>query len=191
VKSELENIRQSIGRVAAFGRAALGEITSRKPANSALDLIADEANAWAAKQAAHDLPNGFHITQWKPTDYDEWTKVERKDYNGWSVVREFFERASLIEQFVKAAAKSAAGCSDGRLELSPIEWLAGRRLPEIYERVFKDAFGAGVSRSGEAGPGIMFIIEALKLLGVRPSHGDAFSPNTIKNHVAASRKATD
>jgi hypothetical protein len=76
--------------------------------------------------------------------------------------------------------------------MSPIEWLAGRRLPEIYERIFKETFGASVSADGEAGgPGITFIIKALEVLAVRPPQGDTFAPNTIKNHVAAARKATD
>jgi hypothetical protein len=162
VKDELEDIRRAINRVVEFGRSAFGEITYREAADSAVTLIVAKANASA-------------------------------DY---SFVREFFERASLIEKFANGAAKdaarSAAERSDGRLEMTPIQRLAGRRLPEIYERIFKETFGASVSiDGGGGGPGITFVISALKLLGVRPPRGDMFAPNTIKNHVAAARRATD
>jgi hypothetical protein len=186
VTRELENIRESISRIAAFGRSAVGDNTYRESANSAITLVAAEAHAWAAKQPAHNLPGDFRVTKSKCGG------ISATDYDEWSVVRKFFERAALIEKFVSAAAKSAARRSHGRPEISPIEWLAGQRLPKIYERIFKKIFGASVTRNGEAGgPGITFIILALGLLGVRPPRGNKFAPNTIRNHVGAARKATD
>src|SRR5262249_49172793 len=92
-----------------------------------------------------------------------------------------------LDRVVEAASRSADRCRKGaplRLPRSTKEWLAGKKLPEIFERHFLKR--AGISRDSDAkggprkadGPYIRFAVAALQELKIT-NGGVPYSGETI------------
>ena len=205
VAAEIKDVLQSLSRVAKFGRDALdsdflgdsntavadsprgspneaGQNRKRKR-EVALTILESAAEAWAATLPLDKLPDGFQRQHW---EVDGITKME---HSAWAVIFQFFRTASLIEQFAKGAEVQLRARKDGKLQLSSIEWLAGHKLPRVFETIFKPKkFTVTVDAYGGISPGVSFVIAALATMGLQTKSGGRFSANTIKAHRRAAKK---
>jgi hypothetical protein len=90
-----------------------------------------------------------------------------------------------IEYLIKAAdlfwAPPGAALSTGRREGSEKEWLAGVRLPEIYERVFEKKAGRSRANGQPSGPCVRFINAAMDVLKIQ------YKPESIAKAITRQR----
>jgi hypothetical protein len=186
----LDNVRQSISKVAEFGETALGLPETKgsngakaKPATpqgaKALRMLEAGGERWARQQikAGGKLPATFQ---------SPWQAAGVTHYGADIFIAEFLRAARIMEAIVAAAGKPVAKTGIEGLpvifENSPMEWIVGKALPAIYSRTFRQPFTATVKTdAAKTSNGIKFVRAsclALELPGPKGGPTD----NTIRTH---------
>jgi hypothetical protein len=178
----LDNVRQSISKVAEFGETALGlpetkgsKGSKAKPATpqgaKALRMLDAGGERWARQQnkAGGKLPATF-----------------QSPYGADIFIAEFLRAARIMEEIIAVAGKPVAKTGIEGLpvifENGPMEWIVGKALPAIYSRTFGQPFTATVKTdTAKTSNGIKFVRASCLALDLPGPKGGP-TDNTIRTH---------
>jgi hypothetical protein len=191
----LDNVAQSIIHTAKFGETVLDvpetEQSPARPASprgsKALRKLQEAGERWASQQrkAGNDLPNGFA----------PWGEVAGvTNYGADIFIHDFLRAARVMASIVAMAQRPLAKSGfEGRavnFQNSPVDWLAGEKLPEIYSKTFGHRFTATPKSAhhADSSNGIKFVRAACLALGLIELA--QMSDHTIKVHYQNARKGS-
>jgi hypothetical protein len=183
----LNKVVQSIDLTAKFGETVLGappktkDDTGKPPSAQGIKArrFLDEAGErWAQSQlkAGIKLPDGF------------------VHYGADGFIEGFLRSARVMREIVKLAElpppKKGIEGRAVNLQHSPMQWLAGKKLPAIYRQTFGSEFTASPQRkdSNKTSNGIKFVRAACIAMGATEAPGPL--DETIKSHYRDARKGS-
>lgn len=185
----LAKVAKSIRRAAEFGDIALetSEVVCgpSRPAtpqgNKAFRLLEEAGEQWARQhcEVGGELPSGFP-QPWKAAP-------GLTHYGAASFIEAFLRNARVMESIILMAQspgpKPGLGGTQVNFQNGPMEWLAGKKLPAIYSRIFQLDFTVTVETdTSDTSNGIKFVRAACLALGLH-----RLEDETIKTHYRNAR----
>lgn len=141
------------------------------------------AEKWAATQSPVTLPSGFCPSLFEADG------GSRTDYGSTPFLFQFLTASIHVERFAKEATLQLGKQHKLKLDSSAIQSLAGKWLPDIYEKTFTKSFTVGRGTDGlGASEGIKFVVAALEAIHIRSSKNKKFSRHTIRDYVQKAKR---
>jgi hypothetical protein len=169
----LGQFRQNLSRLAALAR-------DTSPATArAIGSLEAAAHIWAGACDPSKRP-------FEPDETEAFVYINRlfHDVQTAAQIAAIAERALQTRLAVRSNESGSA--VDLVSPLSPIEWLAGQRLPELYRTFSKQRF-----RLWAGSPAVRFVQDALEVMSIHPKSGEVrYSFEALRAYRrAATRKA--